>query len=130
MLRNLLGGLLNNDVTAGDCWYYPDLTPETVQGPREDILRRIEQAIENGGSNWELQSTDPDSGTVRAVVETPVFGFRDDVSVRLEPAPGDEPNRWKIIARSRSRVGLGDFGKNARNLRAFYRRLRDPSSKN
>ena len=55
-------------------------------------------------------------GEVRAVVVTPLFRFRDDVTVRLEEAGGGT----LLHARSASRVGKGDLAANARHLRDLF----------
>ena len=48
-----------------------------------------------------------------------LFGFKDDVVVRITPLPAGS----RIDIRSRSRVGRGDTGTNAQRVRAYLKRL-------
>ncbi|MFB6226705.1 MAG: DUF1499 domain-containing protein [bacterium] len=127
MWKSLLAGLINNDVTAGDSWFYPDIEPVIIEGNRREAFQTIKQTFEELGDNWILGSTSLNKLFLEGAVETPTLNFRDDFTVVLEPL-NDEEQKWKVIARSRSRIGLGDFGKNAENLRTFYAKLRDLSS--
>lgn len=58
---------------------------------------------------------DGDSGRIEAEARSLVFGFRDDVVIRILP----EPNGARIDLRSSTRWGDRDFGRNARRIRAF-----------
>lgn len=127
MFRQLLGGLLNNDVTTGESWYYPDLEPETLQAPKQEAMSTVREAFEAGGDRWAIEEVSTDDSLLRGTVKTPLFGFVDDFTVRLQPAHR-ETDGWKVLVHSASRVGIGDFGQNVRNIRAFYRRLRDVQS--
>jgi uncharacterized protein (DUF1499 family) len=55
-------------------------------------------------------------GAIRAVVVSPLFRFRDDVTVRLEATEAGT----LIHARSASRVGKGDLAANAHHLRELF----------
>jgi len=48
-------------------------------------------------------------GRIEAVARTPIFGFRDDVVVRVRP----DPDGARVDIRSTSRYGRHDFGTNA-----------------
>ena len=54
-------------------------------------------------------------GLIEAVARTPIMGFRDDIVVRIRPAPDGA----RVDARSASRYGRGDLGVNARRIRAL-----------
>ena len=58
---------------------------------------------------------DGDRGRIEAEARSPIFGFRDDVVIRILA----EPNGARIDLRSSSRWGEHDFGRNARRIRAF-----------
>jgi hypothetical protein len=49
------------------------------------------------------------------------MGFRDDVVVRIRPAPGGA----RVDARSASRYGRSDLGANARRIRALLEDIDD-----
>jgi len=61
-------------------------------------------------------------GTVEAVSESKVFGFQDDVAVRIVPAGAGS----RIDVRSKSRVGRSDVGANARRIQEFLTRVETP----
>jgi uncharacterized protein (DUF1499 family) len=50
-----------------------------------------------------------------------VFGFEDDVVIRVRPAPAGSGS--VIDVRSKSRDGKGDLGVNAERIRTFVARL-------
>jgi uncharacterized protein (DUF1499 family) len=63
---------------------------------------------------WKLVSASVELGEIRAEVETPLFRFVDDVTVQIS---GENP--VVVNVRSKSRVGKGDLGKNAKNVSLF-----------
>ncbi len=73
---------------------------------------------------WKVVRQDRETGRITAVRLTPVFGFTDDIEIRVTKK--EENTAW-LNLRSASRVGKGDFGQNARNIRevfeAFERRM-------
>ena len=58
-------------------------------------------------------------GRIEATATTPWIGFKDDVVIRVVGA-GTET---RVDLRSKSRVGRGDAGMNAKRIRAFRDRL-------
>ena len=61
----------------------------------------------------------PSGGEIRAVATTMVFRFKDDVTITVQR----EANATVVNIRSRSRIGRGDLGANARRIRDFQSRL-------
>jgi uncharacterized protein (DUF1499 family) len=96
---------------------YPDIGPVTLQGSAEASFNKALQAAREAG--WEIVSADPAAGRIHAVATTFWFGFKDDVTVRVTAQEGAS----RIDVRSRSRVGRGDAGTNARRVRAYLKRL-------
>lgn len=96
---------------------YPDLRPAYLPGPREAAFERALRAAR--GMGWEIVGVQPDAGVIEASARTPWFGFVDDVVIRLR----DEGERVRVDVRSKSRVGRGDTGTNARRIRAYLGRL-------
>jgi len=88
----------------------PELTTPEYAVPVEDLLAAVEAALASLGWEWRRA---PDSGDYQAVVTTPVWRFRDDVSARVTDAG---PGRSRLDVRSASRVGRGDLGANARHV--------------
>ena len=65
---------------------------------------------------WVVIFSDESSGNIEAYDKSNVFGFIDDVVVRIRP----EGKGSLIDMRSVSRVGEGDLGANARRIRQFF----------
>jgi uncharacterized protein (DUF1499 family) len=98
----------------------PDLRPVVVPLPPPDAVSWAAARIA-ALPRWAVASTSPESGTLDATHKTFVWRFVDDV--RLEFRAHSE-GETIITARSRSRIGRGDLGQNARNLRELTKALR------
>lgn len=120
-----------NDVTAGESKFYNDIQPITLSGNQPEVMNAIEDAFVDGGDNWTIETVSVDDGELKGTVQTPLLGFKDDFWVTItEDNSGTNSSDWIVKARSASRIGKGDFGKNADNLRTFYENLRDYQSNN
>ena len=97
---------------------YPDIAPIALAEPRDRAYERALAAAEAMG--WQIVGRDPAAGRFEAVDTTFWFGFKDDVAVRVAAAPGGGS---RVDVRSKSRVGRGDAGTNARRIRGFRERL-------
>lgn len=97
---------------------YPDIQPIVLPVPPDAAFARAAAAAEAMG--WEIVAREPAARRIEAVDTTFWFGFKDDVLVRVAPAPGGGS---RIDVRSKSRVGRGDAGTNARRIRGFRERL-------
>ena len=69
---------------------------------------------------WTVVAADKDTGTIAAVATTRLLRFKDDVTIRVRA----EGATSRIDVRSRSRVGRGDLGTNARRIRRFLDAVR------
>ena len=99
---------------------YPDIAPLVVHLGAAQAFDRVNAVI--GDLGWELVASDRASGRVEATDTTFWFGFKDDVVVRITEDPSGQDSR--IDVRSKSRVGVGDAGTNARRVREMLSRLR------
>jgi len=68
----------------------------------------------------DLVEVDAAQGRIEATATSLLFGFQDDVVVRV----ADDAGNTKVDVRSKSRVGRHDFGMNARRIRLFQSKLR------
>ena len=94
-----------------------DLHPaRTRLGPRETFTRV--QTVAQGMPGWRITATDPDGGTLEVIATTPLFGFQDDIAIRVRP---DGEGSSRVDMRSKSRDGKGDLGTNAARIRKFVR---------
>lgn len=97
---------------------YPDLMPLTVAADKDKVLKAAETALKS----MKLQIVDENAaeGRIEAVDTSLLFGFKDDVVVRVVA----EGAGTKIDVRSKSRVGRSDVGQNARRIREILQRLK------
>ncbi|MEI6724394.1 MAG: DUF1499 domain-containing protein, partial [Betaproteobacteria bacterium] len=68
----------------------------------------------------EISDFDPVQGRIEAVATSMLFGFKDDVVLRVAAQDGGT----RIDIRSMSRVGRSDFGVNAKRIRAIGTKIR------
>jgi hypothetical protein len=99
---------------------YPGLRNLAVPWPPPDAFARVLAVVRRRG--WAIAAMDEPGRRVQAVAVTPLLRFRDDVVIEVRPPPpGAAADARAIIAmRSKSRLGRGDFGANARRIRAFF----------
>lgn len=96
---------------------YPRVRPiSTPLSPEQAYDRALEVARDMG---WEIVAAARDRGVIEAVATTRLFRFKDDVVVRVRPAPTGA----RVDLRSLSRIGRGDLGKNAARIVEFARRF-------
>ncbi len=100
------------------------LAPLELPLPPADALKRLEAVI-GELPRWRVESVDAAAGVLRATRRTRLCRFIDDVTVRIEAAPGGS----RVHARSQARVGVGDLGQNRRNLLELFRSLQSWKSK-
>lgn len=112
---NSLG--LNDKVQAQQRAFYTDLAPLTLAGAPGDNFPRALAAAEAMG--WLIVDTDPQAGRIEATATTPLFGFKDDVVIRLSADNG----QTRVDMRSASRVGRSDLGANAQRIRDYLAKL-------
>ena len=96
---------------------YPDIRPLRLEVAPNIALERAKGAAEELG--WQIVGEDPSAGRLEAVATTFWFGFKDDIVVRVTA----DGSGSRIDVRSKSRVGLGDVGTNARRIRDYLQRL-------
>ncbi len=97
----------------------PELANVTLALPLSDALNYI-QNVAGAIPLWHLESADSQAGTIHFTRRTRLFGFVDDIRLRLEAAG----TGTRVHGRSQSRVGQSDFGQNRRNLRQLIAALR------
>jgi hypothetical protein len=90
---------------------FPELRSPVFDYEINQLYQRTVEAIQDMG--WVVVNRDEESTEITAIVQTPLWGFKDDVVVRvLEISPG----RSSLWIRSSSRVGKGDLGANTRHI--------------
>ncbi len=96
---------------------YPDIVPQRFDASPEEVFERALAAANSLG--WEIVAAEPAEGRIEATDTTFWFRFKDDIVVRIRP----DGNGTLLDARSVSRVGRSDVGKNAARLRSFFAAL-------
>ena len=96
---------------------YPDIAPALLAAPPADALRRAEHAARAMG--WDIVAVSSDDLRIEAIATTLLFGFKDDIVIRVTAnGPGS-----RVDMRSLSRVGSSDLGVNAKRIRSFMKEL-------
>jgi uncharacterized protein (DUF1499 family) len=96
---------------------YPDVLPLLLDESAPQAFERAERTARAMG--WEIVSASPQELRIEATDTTLLFGFKDDVVIRITP----QGARSIVDVRSLSRVGGSDIGTNAKRIRAFLRKL-------
>ena len=107
------------DTAAEQHQGYPDIGPLALALAPPLAFERALQAARAMG--WDIVAAAPDTLRIEATDTTPLFGFKDDVVVRITP----QGSGSVVDVRSLSRVGGSDFGTNARRVRVYLKRLSD-----
>ena len=110
-----------NDIKTGETPQYADLQPQRFNQPVEKVYDVALASVRAMGMEIREEKRDPSNngGIIEAVATTRVFKFKDDVTITLT-RQGDTT---VVNVRSKSRVGKGDLGTNARRIRAFQAEL-------
>ncbi|WP_242632250.1 DUF1499 domain-containing protein [Rubripirellula amarantea] len=115
-----LKGLTTNVATLDPSASDPRLHPIDVSTPPSETAQAIAKWVESE-SLWKLESSDQggDRVTMHLTRTTRVLRFVDDMHLELTPTA----TGTRISGKSKSRVGKGDLGQNARNLIELRRGL-------
>ncbi len=96
---------------------YPDIKPVVISRPLIDVYSAVREVVKS--LNWKvIDEQSPEhakTGYIEAVDRTFIFGFTDDVAIRITGSA----KAAKIDIRSSSRFGLHDLGRNAKRIRRF-----------
>jgi uncharacterized protein (DUF1499 family) len=116
---SLLTALTRNVAETSPNAADPRLRTRLYALSRETVWNSVHQiaALQQG---WTVINLDPAEGTLQAEARTRLLKFVDDVTIRVRPANGQHVS---VDVLSRSRVGKGDFGANARRIGRFLETL-------
>ncbi len=98
---------------------YPDITPLILPISQQQTFKLALTVVT--GKGWEVIAKDPVEGRIEAVDSSLLFGFKDEVVLRI--AASDKGTIVDI--RSRSRIGRIDRGANAKRIRDYLETLRE-----
>jgi uncharacterized protein (DUF1499 family) len=97
---------------------YPDLKPVVRADPPETAYDAVLAAARRM-PRWNVIAADATARVIEAVTTTGLMRFKDDVVIEVRPKGAGSA----VHMRSKSRSGKGDFGANAKRIRAFYEEL-------
>lgn len=100
---------------------FPDIAPVHLEKPFDRAFAVALEAARKMG--WTIVAADGERGRIEATDRTFWYGFTDDIVVRVS----DDSSGSRIDVRSKSRVGKGDFGTNARRVRAYLAAVKSVS---
>jgi uncharacterized protein (DUF1499 family) len=109
-----------NDVRTGATPEYPDIQPQRFNQPFDKVFEAATGAAQALG--WEMREIDRGQGIIEAIAPTALLKylrFKDDVTVTIT----GEGDSTIVNVRSKSNLGKGDLGINARRIRAFQAEL-------
>ena len=102
---------------------YPDLAPSILTvAPGRAYALALALTKDKG---WEIVADEPHDGRIEAVDRSFLFGFTDEIIIRISSADGGA----RVDLRSRSRIGRIDRGVNAKRIRAFLAALKEDAGK-
>ena len=100
---------------------YPDIAPMALERAAPEVFSIVQEAVERLG--WTIALSEPPGeggvGRIEATDYTLIMGFTEDVIVQVK---GDDTHAV-IDARSVSRYGWHDLGRNAERIRALYEEI-------
>jgi uncharacterized protein DUF1499 len=92
---------------------YPDIVPAHLDEPADQAFAAALDTVRKKG--WTIVAADGERRRIEATDTTFWYGFTDDIAVRVSADGAGS----RVDVRSKSRVGRGDFGTNARRVRDY-----------
>jgi uncharacterized protein (DUF1499 family) len=97
---------------------FPDIAPLRVAAGTSEVFARAREVVADNG--WTLVDASEADGRIEATAETSWVRFKDDVVIRITTTADGQT---QVDVRSKSRVGRGDMGQNAKRVRGFLAAL-------
>lgn len=126
-----MGGRLVSEVqeeaetqSNGDGTVYPPIRPFYFDQSPVEIAQLAERIARRKGWDLVSETVSEDTGNdiqIEATATSAMFGFKDDVAIRIRPVEG----ATRVDMRSVSRVGLSDLGANSKRVSGFMNELQD-----
>jgi len=109
-----------SDVETGRSPRHPDLQPLHSNASPERVFSAV-ATVAGGLKKWTVVKVDIAGRVLVAEARSRLWGFVDDVTVRVEP----QGSGASVHMRSRSRAGNFDRGAGARRIRSFLRKVEE-----
>jgi uncharacterized protein (DUF1499 family) len=101
---------------------YPQLKTLSVAMSLSDAFKKSIVIAKQLG--WQVHFADEPNGIIEATHTSALFGFIDDIVIRVQELDDEGKSMSQIDLRSASRVGESDLGANAKRIKAFTKLLR------
>lgn len=121
-LRLLVRALTRNRAATDPASVDAALRGRTYGIAFERVWRAAVALADGGLRGWTLTEADDHGGVLRAEATTRVWGFVDDVTVRVGL---DDDGQTRVDVESASRRGKADLGTNRRRIASFLEALDD-----
>lgn len=95
---------------------YEDIHPLPLKGEPIELIKKIISIITTN-TQWEIVSVNEHQFRIESVATTKVLRFKDDIVLELRPQEGEIV---ELHMRSKSRLGKGDLGANAKRIKSFF----------
>ncbi|HEY1614046.1 MAG TPA: DUF1499 domain-containing protein [Rhizomicrobium sp.] len=99
--------------------FYGDIHSYALFTTPAKLFQRAVNAANAMGWNVVSVAPDAEGGSIEATDTTLLFGLTDDIAIRVRPAGVGA----RMDIRSKSRIGVSDYGENAARIRAYIKRL-------
>ncbi len=103
--------LTGNDIILESSSIFPELRPKEYNIDAQGLFVISLEASKDLG--WEIKESDPLKGTIKTVITTKLFHFKDDLFIKVVVIDDDHST---LSVQSKSRVGRGDLGANTRHI--------------
>lgn len=120
MLERIRRALTENEAATDPASPDPELRGRTYAIPFERIWLETLEMADGDLEGWRLVEADDRMGVVKAEARTRVFGWVDDLVIRIRLDPNAQT---RVDMESRSRTGRGDLGANRRRIKMYFREL-------
>ena len=99
--------------------FYGDIHSYALFTTPAKLFQRSANAARAMGWNVVAVTPDAQGGSIEATDTTFLFGLTDDIAIRVRPAGVGA----RMDIRSKSRIGVSDYGENAARIRAYIKKL-------
>lgn len=104
---------------------YPDLAPLTISDEPAEVFTQVKAVVLANGWDVLAENNTELPYTLEAVDTSLLFGFKDDVVVRIQPVTvSGSTVTSKVDVRSMSRQGKSDLGVNAKRIQQLLNQLK------
>ena len=100
---------------------YPEVHPLRVAGEPNSIFQTVLDYA-RAQRRWQIVHFDESLYRIEAVATTRLLRFKDDIVIELRKS-GHADDLFEIHMRSKSRLGRGDLGANAKRIQDFFSKI-------